>query len=702
MAKNSFKAKNSLNLEPQTRPALPDLGDVYFDASKNTFASKADYWSFLEAKQDIPFATDMTSIQLDASATECAIIKITGSPVASFNIHGLARNNNAKIIHLYNDTNQKALIKNQSVTEPVAANRINTPTGNDLSLPKKTLTILYFDDTVGCYIASPAGGGSGGTSFDQVQIAHGFTLFTPIYHDGTIWQKAQANAANTLATYVVTEFSTNAFTATKFGVIEAPAHGLTVGEFYFTSKDTAGAITSVEPIFGYSNPVIYIQDTVNVHIMCYRPSLVGDGNVSDSEIGAIMAFPSVAEPIGFLYADGRAVSRTLYNELFTIVGTRYGSGNGTTTFNLPDFRGQFLRGGVEVTDKTFLPAAVDIVNDIIAIPNHGFKHTGFKVRFSSTGTLPSPITALTVDYYAIVIDDNNIKLATSLANAKAGTAINLATARTLIHTILQWEDPDANSRFAAQTGGNSGNTFGANQEDSLQNITGTFYATSTSSAVSGAFSVGTVNSNNDVHTTLVNAQTRQVTFNASASARTSSETRPRNITVGWFIRYAAKGAVKGQDVPSGTILTYAGPTSTLPNGYLICDGSSVNRIDYPNLFAAIGTSWGSVSGTTFNLPDTRGLFLRGVDGLAGRDPNKLTRTAIAAGGNTGNNVGSIQVDVSSGGGSVQLYQTSGTSNDNTNRPSCTDSTTPAGVASIGSGGSETRPKNVYVNHIVRY
>ena len=49
-------------------------------------------------------------------------------------------------------------------------------------------------------------------------------------------------------------------------------------------------------------------------------------------------------PSGFLYCDGTAVSRTTYSTLFNRLGTTYGAGNGTTTFNLPNFKGAFLRG----------------------------------------------------------------------------------------------------------------------------------------------------------------------------------------------------------------------------------------------------------------------------------------------------------------------------------------------------------------------
>ena len=60
--------------------------------------------------------------------------------------------------------------------------------------------------------------------------------------------------------------------------------------------------------------------------------------------GCIVIFPTIFAPTGYLAADGSAVSRTTYATLFAVIGTDFGAGNGTTTFNLPDLRGEFVRG----------------------------------------------------------------------------------------------------------------------------------------------------------------------------------------------------------------------------------------------------------------------------------------------------------------------------------------------------------------------
>lgn len=60
--------------------------------------------------------------------------------------------------------------------------------------------------------------------------------------------------------------------------------------------------------------------------------------------GAVAHFAMSSAPSGWLKANGAAVSRTTYANLFAAIGTTFGTGDGSTTFNLPDLRGEFLRG----------------------------------------------------------------------------------------------------------------------------------------------------------------------------------------------------------------------------------------------------------------------------------------------------------------------------------------------------------------------
>lgn len=73
---------------------------------------------------------------------------------------------------------------------------------------------------------------------------------------------------------------------------------------------------------------------------------MGYNNLMDimNFVGSVWYFVRENPPAGFLVCNGAAVSRTNYSRLFSIIGTRFGEGDGTTTFNLPDLRGMFIRG----------------------------------------------------------------------------------------------------------------------------------------------------------------------------------------------------------------------------------------------------------------------------------------------------------------------------------------------------------------------
>lgn len=67
-------------------------------------------------------------------------------------------------------------------------------------------------------------------------------------------------------------------------------------------------------------------------------------NSSAVKAGTLAYFGASTAPAGYVKANGAAVSRTLYAGLFNAIGTTFGAGDGSTTFNLPDMRGEFVRG----------------------------------------------------------------------------------------------------------------------------------------------------------------------------------------------------------------------------------------------------------------------------------------------------------------------------------------------------------------------
>lgn len=200
-----------------------------------------------------------------------------------------------------------------------------------------------------------------------------------------------------------------------------------------------------------------------------------------------------------------------------------------------------------------------------------------------------------------------------------------------------------------------------------------------------------------------------------------------NMSVGQITLAQLVTSIQQSLNPPGTILAFGGPISNIPSGYLYCDGSEVSRTTYAALFTAIGTAWGSGDGsTTFNLPLTPGLFLRGQDNGYRFDPDASSRSAAEVGGNTGDNVGSYQPTAfQSHVHQFGLFNNSGLINSynfqyidfttnktggsgpgfastffgNSNPPVTQEG---FAIQAAGQSTNQTMPSNVYVNYMIKY
>lgn len=162
--------------------------------------------------------------------------------------------------------------------------------------------------------------------------------------------------------------------------------------------------------------------------------------------------------------------------------------------------------------------------------------------------------------------------------------------------------------------------------------------------------------------------------------------------------------------PPGSILPYGGDASTVPDGWILCDGRPLPIAAYGRLHAAIGFAWGNPGAGQFRVPDLRGLFLRGVDGSpvtgeSGRDPDRSDagRGQLHPGSNFGNRVGSWQSDAFASHDHEVYPKLSGYNLGEGNYMQGSPiNPTPYGDANTGiRGGNETRPKNAYVNYIIK-
>ena len=162
---------------------------------------------------------------------------------------------------------------------------------------------------------------------------------------------------------------------------------------------------------------------------------------------------------------------------------------------------------------------------------------------------------------------------------------------------------------------------------------------------------------------------------------------------------------KNSLVPVGTMMAYGGDTTNeevvknlKAQGWLPCDGAAVSQTDYGDLFKALGTAFGAGdTKLTFNVPDLRGRFPRGTNQKSDRDPDAESRRAEPASGNAGNKVGSVQDDEfkSHTHGYTETHYVGDGGNMSGSHWNVTPSQTKA------TGGQETRPKNLYVNWIIK-
>lgn len=193
-----------------------------------------------------------------------------------------------------------------------------------------------------------------------------------------------------------------------------------------------------------------------------------------------------------------------------------------------------------------------------------------------------------------------------------------------------------------------------------------------------------------------NPQTGEIVFDSSANSFYGRDSS------GW----AQLGTTAGSSLPPGTIVPYAG--STAPAGFLIADGSAISRThpNYAALFAIISTTYGSGDGsTTFNLPDLRGIFVRGAG--TSSSIGGITYTGTLATKQGDQMQGHIH-NLSSSGAQVMLWRTSG---GNLSYPTGAtllreDVTSVQGPASDGTNGTprtgtETRPANISLTYLIK-
>lgn len=144
--------------------------------------------------------------------------------------------------------------------------------------------------------------------------------------------------------------------------------------------------------------------------------------------GLISPYAGSSAPTGWLLCDGTAVSRTTYATLFGVTSTTYGTGDGSTTFNLPDLRNRTPIGagtGTKVATFASRSSNVITVTGLTNAANNEFQ-TGQAVLYSAPSGAMTGLTDNTT-YYLIRTGNLTFSLATTLANAIDNVPISLSS-----------------------------------------------------------------------------------------------------------------------------------------------------------------------------------------------------------------------------------------------------------------------------------
>jgi microcystin-dependent protein len=168
----------------------------------------------------------------------------------------------------------------------------------------------------------------GSSSGSTVNIPNGITA--QVYTDGTNFYSAQTGSAGS--------FNVNG-TLTANGIADVGALSVS-GNLNGSTATFSGAISSVSPNFTGTPTAPTATAGTNTTQIATTAFVQANGGLS----GQILMWPTASAPTGYLLCTGTAVSRTTYAALYAVIGTTFGVGDGSTTFNLPNYTNRMPYG----------------------------------------------------------------------------------------------------------------------------------------------------------------------------------------------------------------------------------------------------------------------------------------------------------------------------------------------------------------------
>ena len=343
----SFYSLSGVNLDTPTRDIETILRDLFILSNQTKDAANAA----LEAAQ-----------QFEVSGAESAAAAAASASAASASAaSGLVSENNAaqSALTSSNFATQSEASAIASAASASASATSETNAAASEAAAAGHAAAADADRIAAANSASVAADNAALTDADRIAAANSATVAA---NNAALTDAdriaAAAHAANAAASETASAASaldsSNAALASAASETAAAGHATAAAG---SASEAAGYVASINPSqFAQSVHNHAIADVTGLQTALDGKSNTGHGHViadvtelqarleQAAPAGKVDFFAMSSAPSGWLKANGAAVSRTVYADLFEAIGTSWGEGDGSTTFNLPDLRGEFIRG----------------------------------------------------------------------------------------------------------------------------------------------------------------------------------------------------------------------------------------------------------------------------------------------------------------------------------------------------------------------
>lgn len=363
MSSDSFKIKKSLNIEPKASPTLDSAGDIGFDSTSQSLQVRDT--TSTKTVATTAGAQVITNKDIDGG-TASNSNRITVPSATKSTLDGLTRKE-ATIV--YGTDTDKLYVDNGSTLTAVGSGSGGSKNYIDSEVAAGNAVTGWtaYADAAGSLPVDMTGGSPNAdltfaTTTSSPLSSTSSILFTHTANNrqGSGWSmdisldvsdrgKVLAftmNYAIASGTYASGDLIFYAYDVTNSTLIQPTPYSIanhTLGsERFYAELQTLSTTASIRIGFHVATSTATAY-TMKIDDLSFGPNSRAAGGVR-GPVGSVIAHASLTAPMGYILADGTAVSRSNYAKLFTVIGTTYGVGDGSTTFNLPDLRGIFIRG----------------------------------------------------------------------------------------------------------------------------------------------------------------------------------------------------------------------------------------------------------------------------------------------------------------------------------------------------------------------